>query len=119
MQGSILINNLLEIQDSPFEMSQNPLLFEGVLGVEEHVLGCVTCLDHELTHKNQENRFWGTTHLLHTQGMFNYLYFLFIDLGQLICSYFALFEGLYLVHFEYQSCNSNQLFYTFLSIFVF
>ncbi|CAI9119143.1 ribosomal protein S12, partial (plastid) [Oldenlandia corymbosa var. corymbosa] len=35
-----LLNNLLEIQDSQSERSQNPPLFGDALSVEEHVLGC-------------------------------------------------------------------------------
>ncbi|MFQ6631077.1 hypothetical protein Gotur_008951, partial [Gossypium turneri] len=33
-----LLNNLLEMQDSQLEMSQNPLLLGDVLSAEEHVL---------------------------------------------------------------------------------
>ncbi|KAI5650772.1 hypothetical protein M9H77_36777 [Catharanthus roseus] len=53
-----LLNNLLEIQDSPSEMSRNPPLLGDVLNVEEHVLGCM-CDSfqsyHELVQK-QENK---------------------------------------------------------------
>ncbi|KAI5671998.1 hypothetical protein M9H77_12362 [Catharanthus roseus] len=56
-----LLNNLLERQDSPSEMSRNPPLFGDVLNVEENVLGCM-CDSfrsyHELVQK-QENKLFG------------------------------------------------------------